>query len=509
MSQKNWTLFERYDHLRQTAGRAPVLQSAHYARAEKKSDGLTEFIMSTGDIKRDGFEIVQSGWQIPEYIPAPWRHSTASPRDAMGIWPEVWKSNKGGLALHLRGLLKWNGADHNPDAPYVQKMYDDGVMRACSVRWEEADADATEKIDPKEVEDKNVDWYTKLYGGIRFLRSLLIEGSPCILGMDKLALAQRTRAGGIPKDVLERFVIRPGDKSDQVIEGREVLLLDGHPLRMDVERPEIVDMGARAVAAAVDQNDQPDLSLDDAATRLRQTQRLLRGDGKEGLREALTAAYARAELAAPWDGAMGQSYAGLHEALKSAPEVDVPTLRTAIEKVGGLVFGELRLREAWEPRPLPPGLADLWKPLGESAARVLGRYLSDSVEADAATDALLAEGARDVAPVMDKIAWLGRMVAQISEAAGVEIELGDDATLDAALAAIRTAAVPAEVPADEVLDLWPVVDRVESIRRNRREKTSPAPVPAATVPAVGAQARFNRLIDRLSSPGGDSPSGAD
>lgn len=259
MSTKVWRLIDRYDEMRQRAGVPPVLQAAEYGRAEKgKKPGVTTFVMSTGGVKRDGFEIVQSGWQVDAFLEknplAPWRHSTASVRDAMGIWTDVWKSNKGGSALHLRGDLTWNGPEHNPDAPYVQQMYDDGRLRACSVRWEEADAKAIEEITAKELEGENVDWYAKMYGGIRFLRSLLIECSPCMLGLDKdalKALPGRVRSGELPESVLDRFIVRVGEDHPK-IEGREVLLLDGHPLTFEVERPTTVDLGARAEEASAE-----------------------------------------------------------------------------------------------------------------------------------------------------------------------------------------------------------------------------------------------------------------
>lgn len=516
------TLFERYDEIRQKDGRAPVLQAAHFARAEKKADGTTEFIMSTGGIKYDGFEIVQAGWQVAEFLAknplAPWRHSTSSPRDAMGTWPDVWKSNKGGLALHLRGLLKWNTAEHNPEAPFVQKMYDDGVLRACSVRWEEAAADAIEMIDAKDLEDEKVDWYSKMHGGVRWLRALLVECSPCMLGLDKDALSVRARAGGLPKGLLDRFVIRPGDKSDQVIEGRTVMLLDGHPLRAEIDVPGFIDLGARqrtdATAEAAPKADDTapieDVTLDDALIRSRRAQRLMRGDGSEDLRTALTAAYERAGEAPPWASAMGQSYQSLHEALVALGDGDPAALRSTIEQVGRHLFGDERLREAWEPRQLPPGLVDLWKPLGEVAERVLGRYLADAADADTATDALLSESAEAVAPVMGSIAWLGRAVARLSADAGVEVVIGDDAALDAAIAKLRTPPPEPERTADDTaadLDFTPVAERVSAIkeRRRQREDSKPPEPP----PTSGSRGRFNSLLDRLSQPGGDSPSGAE
>lgn len=546
------TLFERYDELRQKDGRAPVLQAVEYQRAEKKVDGTTEFIMSTGGVKYDGFEIVQAGWQLADFLAknplAPWRHSTYSPRDAMGIWPDVWKSNKGGLALHLRGLLKWNTGDHNPDAPYVQKMYDDGVLRACSVRWEEADADAIEMIDAKDLEDLNVDWYSKMYGGIRFLRSLLIECSPCMLGMDKDALSARTRAGGVPKSILDRFVVTPGDKSDQVIEGRTVMLLDGHPLRTEVDVPGFIDLGARrrdddaaqdgrrahhhervecracgnvvtCRCSAPKETTYVDtcdacasargVALNDPFIRSRRAQRLMRGDGDDALRTALTAAYERAGEAPPWASAIGQSYQGLHQGLAAIGDGDPAALRSTIEQVGRHLFGDQRLREAWEPRQLPPGLADLWKPLGEVAERVLGRYLADAIDADTATDALLSESAEAVAPVMGGIAWLGRAVARLGADAGVDVQIGDDAALDAAFAKIRTPAPEAHADDAASLDFGPVVASVSAIqerRRKREEAKPPDPPPTA---ASGARRRFKSLLDRISQPGGDSPSGAE
>lgn len=515
------TLFERYDELRQRDGRAPVLQAVEYQRAEKKPNGTTEFIMSTGGIKYDGFEIVQAGWQLTDFLAknplAPWRHSTYSPRDAMGIWPEVWKSNKGGLATHLRGLLRWNTAEHNPDAPYVQKMYDDGVLRACSVRWEEADADAIEMIDAKDLEDENVDWYSKIYGGIRFLRSLLIECSPCMLGMDKDALSVRARAGGVPKSILDRFVVTPGDKSDQVIEGRTVMLLDGHPLRTEIDVPGFIDLGARqrtdAPSEAAPKADEAapieDVTLDDPFIRSRRAQRLMRGDGGDAMRTALTAAYERAGEAPPWASAIGQSYQGLHQALAALGEGDPAALRSTIEQVGRHLFGDQRLREAWEPRQLPPGLADLWKPLGEVAERVLGRYLADAVDADTATDALLSESAEAVAPVMSSIAWLGRALARLSADAGVEVTIGDDAALDAAIAKLRTPPTPDGTGAAAAgLDLSPLVASVDAIQERRRQRV--AAKPPETPPVVGgSRGRFSNLLERLSQqPGGDSPSGA-
>lgn len=396
MSKKEWTLFQKYDDIRQRTGHAPICQAASYERTYKRADDAMEFIMSTPGMKRDGCDIVQSGWitetSFRDNPLALWRHSDRERTDILGNWRKVWKSSAGGAPLHLRGVLTWASPDENEDIRYYRNLYENRVLRAMSVRWEDDGPDSIREITPEELEGENVDAWAHLFGGIRFLRAVLIEGSLCPLGMDKQALSVRCRDGSIPEAVLGRLVANAA--IPRVPEGREVLLLDGHPVRFDVERPEIVDLGRQPTTAAPFQGVLVSYPTDPAG-QMRFAQRHMRTVAANGIvdedeRQELTKCFTDRQASPPWETKSGRAYEVLHKTLDVAdsPEV-VESLRRAIETVGRQCFGEARLREAWEPREFPEGPESVWASVRALLDEGLVPVVADEVERDAHVDTLL------------------------------------------------------------------------------------------------------------------------
>lgn len=413
MATKQWTLMDRYKDISQRTGQPPVLQAAAYERAAKRADGMMEFILSMPGIKRDGFDIRQDGWILDDYREnnvVLWRHSAVNPSDIMGNCPKVWRSTAGGMPQHLRGLLNWATPEQNPQIGPVRALYEDYVLRATSVRWEDDGLDSLQEIGQDELIAAKTDPMVAMYlGGIRFMRARLIEWSLLPLGMDKQALSVRCQRGDIPQNQLDRFVATI--KNDQLVtdDGREVLVLDGHPARFETERNVTVDLGAavsapaemthRDTAVAVSTTEIPVEPVASThtwpeyadATAYRQAcQRFLRGTlSGDGLDEHLVAEGKRLGLPSPEAG-LGLTYLDLHEALaKSEIEDERETLRMVIVRVGEKHFGEARLREAWEPRSLPEP-ESAWASVSSLLEVGLRGVVANGEERDALVDSLIA-----------------------------------------------------------------------------------------------------------------------
>lgn len=507
-----WNLFDRYDDIRQRTGQAPVCEAAHYERATARADGLMEFVLSTPGIKRDGFDLVQSGWIFDTFqksgSPALWRHSDRNPTDVMGNWPRVWKSSAAGLPQHLRGLLDWIAPEKNATIGPIRSMYEDGNLRASSVRWEDDGADSIEMISPNEFGDAKVDMWAQMFGGIRFRRPVLREASLVPLGADVDAISVRCRSGRMPADLLDRFVINPKLPAPTTADGREVLVLNGHPARFEIDRPAIVDLAAPPPPTPEAPKNPTYPGYAENGALLRDIQRFMRGvKTGEGLKEHLATSAAALSVTPPWERPMGRSYVELHQALGAADDAEVPALRAAVEQIGRYVFGAARIREAWEPRQLPAGLIEIWKPLGECVERTLAQALGDSERADELTDQVLTAAGPACASAMENIGWLVRMWAQISNAAGIDLPMGDDDRLvkfTERIASLTKPEPPAAAPAvdpapgDETQALVEVAARVEDIRERRQKRQEPVSKPAGS------------LIERLTAraPGGMDPSAA-
>lgn len=503
MATKQWTLMDRYRDIQQRTGQSPVVQAAVYERAAKRTDGMMEFILSMPGIKRDGFDIRQDGWLLDDYRENSvvlWRHLYRNPSDIMGSCPKVWRSTAGGSPLHLRGLLQWATLEQNPQIGPVRALYEDYVLRATSVRWEDDGLDSFQEITQDELIAAKTDPAVALmWGGIRFLRARLIEWSLVPLGMDKQALSVRCQRGDLLPNQLDRFVATI--KNDQLVteDGREVLVLDGHPARFETERATTVDLGAAASADVV-HADTPGAvtttdgiggesvavlksvecasthttypAYADARAYQQACQRYLRGTlAGEGLDGHLVAEGKRLGLSGPESG-LGLTYFDLHEALqRSEDEDERATLRTVIVQVGQKHFGDARLREAWEPRVLPEP-ESAWASVSSLLEVGLRAVVADGEERDALVDSLIAGLDAAIGAPLRFAERTGQPLAALSEEVGLA-GVTADVVVGAVLARLKgerqepiaptvdvTPDPPQELPTDA--QLLEIANRIET-----------------------------------------------
>src|SRR3990167_4331328 len=233
------TVWEQYDALSQKHGLAPICEAPTYAAALKTEDPyVLDFVLSTPGIKRSGYELAQSGWQLADYIKnnvVLWGHGgdgQPEPHHTMGNGVNVRKSTAGNLPMHLRGACQFVTPGLNPWADMARAMYAERVLKACSVRWHDDGPDSLVQIKPEELKEaKGLPRYVMEYGGLRFLRPVLVEFSLLPLPMDKDALARRMSSGDIPPQYHRLCVLRPGAAQDKT--GHAILRLDGHPVESD------------------------------------------------------------------------------------------------------------------------------------------------------------------------------------------------------------------------------------------------------------------------------------
>lgn len=244
----------------------------YHSRAEKVADAeQLKFlhVLATAGIKRDGYEIVPSGWITEDFDrnngAVFWRHFAFDPEDLMGNG-RAWKSKAAvagqDLGLHLRGETTMLPGGVNPKSDMAGKMYAGGHLTGVSVRWDDDGPDSMEDIPREELEKvPGISAGALYWGGVRFKRARLIEYSLVPMGMDQQAVTIRNLLRSASPEVRAMF---EAQKDAPGPDGREVMALDGRPLR-EIDPRRTVDLGATRNGGEADaDDDDPDDAGDDS-----------------------------------------------------------------------------------------------------------------------------------------------------------------------------------------------------------------------------------------------------
>lgn len=173
-------------------------------RVVDREQGVVDYLISSENLCGDGLRLRVGRWDTQRFKSnpvAPWSH-TYAPVDGydgrpVGIWRGIKKDRKGEMfgKSGLVGRLQFNGLEHaNAFAHSIALHVLDGRLRAVSAGFQAIDPQRFEEGDG---DQRVIGWEPK--------RQVLLEASPCVIGMDPDALSDIERtAAEVFDDARER-----------------------------------------------------------------------------------------------------------------------------------------------------------------------------------------------------------------------------------------------------------------------------------------------------------------
>lgn len=368
MKREHSTTFIRINEIAEKLGEMPLfraynpaamIRSASEGKQDKpdKDDRSVTFTLSTGGMKRDGFEIRTDGWQLENFRKNPvvlWNHNHTGNSLPIAKSLREWKANDPALGRVLRGQADFLTKDLNPFAERVYSLYRAGILNAVSVGWKTLKSEWV----------KDDEGYIT---GIRFLENDLLEYSAVPVPADPDALQRAFRESMVLDEERGLFVRSTDHPEDTYIFGAMV----------DQQSPErtpktTVDLFAKAreeVMQAINPNKEesssshtedrppcPDFcnyhdlfAAEDSRSAFTQfLQSIHRGSQEH--RDHVALHFACDGMSTPpWDTFSGRQYLAARTALQEKTYGDeLGTIRKAAVEAAQKLYGEHRLLEEWE-----------------------------------------------------------------------------------------------------------------------------------------------------------------
>lgn len=365
------------------------------------------FDVSTSGEKRDGHEIDQNGWHLANYRANPvimWAHSRDSLPIANSLWEKVISSPAMGGKV-LRSQASFIPPDLNPFAEQVYRMYQERMLNAVSVGWRtlehEYKKDAEGYITG--IKFKRMDMLEYSAVPIPADPQALQRGvqTGLIRDVDQFDISKMLKADneqpvfylglGSDKEREEKATIvdmgaKTGGFEDEV--DRAVVPYKAYTMKSKdaawdgsgarkrlaswAKEGEGINfarykVGFLYVDASKSDNlgsyKGPHHDVDGgavvtvprgvyaAAQRLQQGAFDVPAGDIPGMKKHIERHYAELNEKAPWERKIGESYEGIHTALRNeeyASEEERNTMRQTAEILAKQIYGESRLPESWE-----------------------------------------------------------------------------------------------------------------------------------------------------------------